>query len=215
MTFCESLIVSVAKVVSRRHELRLAGELPMFRVSILHLLALTACLAVSLACLKYAGEVMYAVVTNVAFAILMIATVVAIAARGQLRAVAGGFAACMGIYLALLWSSTLVGHRHWATDKIARQLHSVMLTRSWLDERTGERFDSDPVALVGTRNRRVFIHEIEVPSEGHFIVVAHYLWAALFGYFGALFASWIYARRRHKRSTINSSPTLPAHHDQA
>jgi hypothetical protein len=72
----------------------------MLRVTIRHLLLLTACLAAALTCLKYTGEVVFVVLSNVVVAVLMVAAVMALAARGRNRAKASGFAVCMGICVA-------------------------------------------------------------------------------------------------------------------
>ena len=38
--------------------------------------------------------------------------------------------------------------------------------------------------------------QTELPQRGHFMAVAHHLWALLFGYAGSLFAKFVYARRQ-------------------
>ncbi|MEX2173777.1 MAG: hypothetical protein WD872_05400 [Pirellulaceae bacterium] len=162
------------------------------RFSIWELLLLTACVAAGLTCLKYADRNIWLVLANAVPVCLAIAAVIALADRGRRQAIAGGFAICLAIYLALLMNTGSAARGRWATEMMLDRLHKSMMTQKWIDGQTREDIGNPPwpTAMLGN------VAGVQVPNSGVFRAIGHMLWALLFGYLGGRFAEWLYWRRQ-------------------
>jgi hypothetical protein len=173
-------------------------ECEMTRFTIRELLLITAFLATSCAALKYAGNNWWAALFLGSFLAVIAAGVIAIAERGQRQAVAAGFVFCFCAYAIAAWSDA--SRERLPTALLLRRLYPLIATSKWLDMRTNEVvLDYDPQ----TPSKYVTIAYEQ--SEYTFRDIGHLLFALVFGYFGARFASWIYLRREMRERKNGTS----------
>jgi hypothetical protein len=166
----------------------------MLRVTIRELLLLTAFIAIAFACLKYAEQMVWAVLATAVAALVMVTAVIAFVDRGRRQAIASGFVLCTVIYLVIVFTR-VVAPDTWATKLLLDRLYPVMMRQIWIDRDTGQEV-ADPQSMVGGPPANV--GGLQRPSLGHFQAIGHILWALLFGYLGSRFAAWIYARRQRE-----------------
>lgn len=200
---------------------------PSRRFSLRHLLGLVAYCALALTALKFAGPVWWTVLTSVAMLVFAAALVFVFIERGPQQAAAIGFVLSCALYGLLLFFVELTQSD--ASDQFdpfsySPALPTTMAMRPvfqavsggyWTDAATGQRIpDFDP-ANPGPYNVQGsgvfkpgagFASFHERPPRLDFMRIAHLLWALLFGYVGALFAGFVYARRIRRESATTEIP---------
>jgi len=205
----------------------------MLRFTIRELSLVTAFLGVGCAALKYASDTWITILSAGLLALFMAATIAAVLDRGQWQARAAGFAICVAIYGALLWSArTNAGNDSRELDpytgglpttKLLKPLFEVMVKRTWIELATGKEVpDYDPTKASGMGGGfggegggfggegggggfGGGVGGRESPPRAKFMALGHLLWAALLGYLGSRFAYAIYLRRSVNEKTEKPS----------
>jgi uncharacterized membrane protein YgcG len=198
---------------------------PALRISLRELLTLVAIVAVGCVALKYANEYWVAVISFIMILAVMAAAIIALVDRGPRQASAIGCLSALAIYAALLYAckpeldpydGTL------PTTRLMRPLFEAMSTNWYFDLANRKEVNQSQLPSGATIHygggggggifgggvappTTGFSNIGEKPSREHFMPIAHYLWALIFGYVAARFARWVYARRVREQQELISS----------
>jgi hypothetical protein len=137
------------------------------------------------------------------FALLIIALV----DRRSRQAFAIGMAVVMAGYTGAKWLDPGIKFRHFGlpTNVLLMQCHAAVARDAFFDDQTGEQLVgfTPPANARANRSNNPGFYQGTLPHIEHFMLVGHVWFAILFGFFGGLFAQYIYWRRLKKPQSAN------------
>jgi hypothetical protein len=124
--------------------------------------------------------------------------IVAFIDRGSRQAFAIGMAIVMAGYTGAQTFGPKRAFRHLGmpTNSLLGALHQAISVPAYFDERTGARlegFSPPPSEATGIQPPTTYM--ANVPLNEHFVPIGHMWFSLVFGYFGGLFARYVFLRR--------------------
>jgi len=192
------------------------------RISLRELLICVALVALAIVSLKYANDLLLALVSVAAMIALFAGLIVAVVDRGPRQVFAIGFALVMISYGAFVLNGQRApsggGSRNLEFDPYSGQLPTTRLLRffyqaivrvSFYDQQTGkhlpnydpEKAQQDAASGIGSGGG-INMSIREDPPREIFMPIGHCWWALVLGYAGGWFARYVYARRTKELSPI-------------
>ena len=180
-------------------------EFSTFQLTLRELFLLVMFAAAGIASLKLAGMVAASFLL-LTILLCMWMAITSIVDRGIRQTFAVGFVLCVAMYAAIVVSSSRNEFDPYGgqlpTSKLLLPPFNVIVARTWIDVTTGKEIPNyDPSqnamgpggGMFGGGGPMASLKE--VPDRPTFMSIGHVLWALLFGYVGAKFATFIYKRR--------------------
>jgi hypothetical protein len=162
----------------------------MPRISLRQLLVLVATVAVAIVSLCYANAGWQAAVYYLTLVVFFAIVIVAFIDRGSRQAFAIGMAIVMAGYTGAQTFGPKRAFRHLGmpTNSLLLALQQAISEPAYFDARTGARLEGFSAQPPNT-------YVSNVPLIEHFVAIGHLWFSILFGYFGGLFARYVFLRR--------------------